>query len=98
MHFFFFFGSLGFVLFLFLLFFGGMDYCGFYLLLLLSSFGIPMLHWLSGIMCVLCVFFLVCLLWVFFLWILVVWGVHWLSGSLCRFPGVQCNLGTSVCE
>ncbi len=33
----------------------------------------------------------------FFLWILV-WGMHWLSGSLCRFPDVQCNLGTSVCE
>ncbi len=33
----------------------------------------------------------------FFLWILV-WGVHWLSGTLCRFPDVQCNLGTSVCE
>lgn len=54
--------ALGFFLFLFLLLFGGMDYCGFHLLLL-SSFGIPMLHWLSGIICV-CVFW-VCLLWVF---------------------------------
>jgi hypothetical protein len=46
----------------------------------------------------LCVFFwFVCS--GFFLSILVVWGVvHWLSGSLCRFPDVQCNLGTSVCE
>jgi hypothetical protein len=55
-RFFFFFPPWGFILFLFLLFFGGMDYCGFHLLLL-SSFGIPMLHWLSGIIYICVCFF-----------------------------------------
>ncbi len=56
LFFLFFFSPWGFVLFLFLLFFGGMDYCGFHLLLL-SSFGIPMLHWLSGIIYICVCFF-----------------------------------------
>lgn len=72
-------------------------------LLWFPSSSSPLFFWHSNASLVirdhlcLCVFFwFVCS--GFFLSILVVWGVHWLSGSLCRFPDVQCNLGTSVCE